>query len=191
MKKNNSIKKCTYCHKTKPITEFYSDTRSKDGHRSDCKKCVLTKRKETNKLFPERKILHNLKNRCNNENVKEYKWYGKKGVKSLITEDEIRQLMIRDGYWDMKRPSIDRIDNDGDYTYENCQFIEMDINRIKNRGKPILQFDLEGNFIREWESIIEAERELNYSHQFLGKCCKGINKTAYGFMWRYKNEEKK
>ncbi len=32
--------------------------------------------------------------------------------------------MKRDGYWNMVNPTIDRKDNDGDYTYKNCRFIE-------------------------------------------------------------------
>lgn len=45
----------------------------------------------------------------------------------------------------MKKPSIDRKDNDEHYTYDNCQYIEFEENRIKDRCKPILQHDLDGN----------------------------------------------
>ncbi len=45
-------------------------------------------------------------------------------------------LYYRDGADKMKKPSIDRIDNNGDYTYENCRFIEMAENSRKaHKGK--------------------------------------------------------
>lgn len=79
-------------------------------------------------------ILHSIKQRCNNSNNKAYKWYGGRGIKCRITEEEIKKLMIRDNYWSLKRPSIDRINTNGDYTYDNCRFIEMSLN-IGKRNK--------------------------------------------------------
>jgi len=34
-------KKCTKCHKEKPINEFHLKARSKDGHQSFCKECGI------------------------------------------------------------------------------------------------------------------------------------------------------
>lgn len=95
--------------------------------------------------------------------------------------------MERDGYWNMEQPSIDREDNDGNYCYDNCQFIEMSKNRIKDRKKPIIQYDLNGNFIREWESQSMASKALNISQGNIGMCCLGKYKTSGGYIWRYKN----
>ena len=91
----------------------------------------------------------------------------------------------------MKRPSIDRIDNNGNYTYENCQFIEMGVNRIKNRGKPVLQFDLDGNFIKEWTSQAEASKILNIHDSTINQVLQKNKKTAGGYIWKYKKERNK
>ena len=50
--------------------------------------------------------------------------------------------------------------------------------------KPILQYDLDGNLIREWECAADVGKEVksNICH-----CLKGSRKSAYGFIWKYKN----
>ena len=69
-------------------------------------------------------------------------------------------------------------------------------NRISmsNKGnpkicKPIIQYDLEGNFIKEWSSISEINRQLGYDHSCISSCCSGYRnrKMAYGYVWRYKS----
>ena len=72
-----------------------------------------------------------IKQRCNNPNNAHYKNYGGRGIKCLITADELKQLWIRDNASLQKKPSIDRIDNDGNYEFVNCQYIEMTENLKK------------------------------------------------------------
>jgi len=64
------------------------------------------------------------KSRCNNTHNEAYKNYGGRGIKFIIDFWEMGRLWFRDGAFFMKQPSIDRIDNDGDYVFENCRFIE-------------------------------------------------------------------
>lgn len=54
--------------------------------------------------------------------------------------------------------------------------------------KPVLQYDLEGNFIREWESMTQASKELKISQPNISACCKGIYKYTHGYIFEYKNE---
>lgn len=49
------------------------------------------------------------------------------------------------------------------------------------------QLDLEGNYIRTFSSIIEAEKYLNISN--IGACCRGKRFSAGGYKWRYKDSE--
>lgn len=61
--------------------------------------------------------------------------------------------------------------------------------RISERfSKPVLQFDLDGNFISEFSSASEAEHILNVKGSHIGCCCLGKRKTAYGYKWKYKYE---
>lgn len=53
---------------------------------------------------------------------------------------------------------------------------------------PILQFDISGNFLREYKSIAEAARVNNYNDRTnIISNLKGRTKTAYGYIWRYKH----
>ena len=55
-------------------------------------------------------------------------------------------------------------------------------------SKPVLQYDLSGNVIREYPSAQQAERETGYSQSNISACCRLVLKQAYGFIWRYKEK---
>jgi hypothetical protein len=57
-------------------------------------------------------------------------------------------------------------------------------------SKPILQYDLSGNFIQEFSSIINACIILfndASKNPNITKCCQGKTKSAYNYVWKYKN----
>jgi len=54
----------------------------------------------------------------------------------------------------------------------------------------ILQYDLEGNFMKIWNNITEASKEYSkfIYNSDITACCKNKQKSAFGFQWRYKTE---
>jgi len=64
--------------------------------------------------------------------------------------------------------------------------MRMKVPRINNR-KPILQYDLEGNFIKEWGSLKEASNKYNLNSGGISSCCLGLTNRAGNFKWKYKN----
>ena len=66
---------------------------------------------------------------------------------------------------------------------------EFKNNLIYRQYKPILQYDLQGNFIKEWESGTIAGNELGINKSTIAGNARnnGINKSAGGFIWKYKN----
>ena len=54
-----------------------------------------------------------------------------------------------------------------------------------SRKKPILQYDLDGNFIREWECAADVGKEVQAN---IVNCLKGRCKTAYNYIWKYKED---
>ena len=74
---------------------------------------------------------HNARARC----VSRSRNWFKKGIKFLITLSEVEILWFRDNASKLKKPSLDRKDNDGHYSFENCRFIEHAENaRLGNIG---------------------------------------------------------
>lgn len=57
----------------------------------------------------------------------------------------------------------------------------------KAQKKAVLQYDLNGNFIQEWDSGLEAAKKLNLHQTGISSCCNGILKSAGKFIWKFKN----
>ena len=90
--------------------------------------------------FPWGKTLIYIKTRCNNPKASNYNQYGGRGIKYLITKEELKFLWFRDKAYLMKRTSIDRIDSYGNYTLSNCRYREWlenskDVDRTKFLGE--------------------------------------------------------
>lgn len=56
----------------------------------------------------------------------------------------------------------------------------------KKKSIPVLQFDLNGNFIKEYFGCREATRQTGIFH--IVDVCKGIRKSAGGYFWKFKDE---
>lgn len=56
-------------------------------------------------------------------------------------------------------------------------------------SKPVYQYSISGDFIKEWESTHEVERVLGIAHSSISACClkKLHYKTAGDFVWKYKD----
>ncbi|HHQ8913639.1 TPA: NUMOD4 domain-containing protein [Bacillus cereus] len=67
-------------------------------------------------------------------------------------------------------------------------------NAVEYRKKVVVQLDMDGNYINEFESASEALRSLG---KFKGGgghiscCCLGKRNHAYGYKWRYKDDNSK
>lgn len=53
-------------------------------------------------------------------------------------------------------------------------------------SRKIEQYDLQGNFIKEWDSIRSAGIGIGIADKNIGACCRGKRKLAGGYIWRYK-----
>lgn len=62
------------------------------------------------------------------------------------------------------------------YSFKKCK---------KFHRNGVNQYDLNNNFIKYWDSMAKAEKELKIPRGKIYNCCRKIQKTAGGFIWEY------
>ena len=52
-------------------------------------------------------------------------------------------------------------------------------------SKTVYQYSINGEFIREWPSVMDIQRILGYWNGSISACCRNERNTAYNFKWSY------
>lgn len=215
------------------------------------KSCGCLAHKGTHELSKTRlyNIWLDMKQRCYNPNAKAYKNYGERGIEvcnEWKNDFAIFYNWAMDNGYD-EILEIDRINNDQNYSPDNCRWIthqEQQLNKRSNRlveyngevkplkiwtdelnldyhrvnvrllngwnvedaffgnghehfkkyhnnkyqKKPVFQYDLEMNFINEYESVTEAGQSINANFNSISRCCLHKQKQYKGYIWRFKDE---
>lgn len=73
--------------------------------------------------------------------------------------------------------------------YSYGEFNQKFFGPKKYNTKPVLMYNLSGNFIREYTSIAEAGRDLHISTSHIPSVCRGVREQAGGYKWKYKDED--
>jgi len=105
------------------------------GYR-ECRVCIKIRIKKRKEAKPWLKNYANAKRRCLDKNFKSYKYYGGKGITCLL-----------------KKPSVDRFDNNGNYELSNCRFIELTEN-ISGYGENHYRAKLTENKVRRIRELV-------------------------------------
>ena len=96
--------------------------------------------------------------RCNN---RKRNWF-KRGIKLILTLSEIKTIWFRDKAYLLKKASLDRLDNNKNYTFENCRFIEHSENsRQGNLGNRIKRGMYKKNVSKQ-ALVMRRRREAEY-----------------------------
>ena len=90
-------------------------------------------------------------------------------------------------YWkSIKMPTKEGRIKSGKKKVESGHMAKMSALAHQARRTPILQYDKNGKFIKEWGSGKEAGDELGISPKNISHVVRGQRKTAGGFIWKYK-----
>jgi hypothetical protein len=193
---------CTKCLKELPLAHFRIRRDRKKTHRSSCKSCdefqritaSRTKEGVVRSIYARQK-----KAKERGIAPPDYSYDDLASwVFSQPTFTKLFNEWVESGYLREMKPSVDRLDDYQGYTLTNIQLLTFRANHLKGSdhvktGKnrkalvPILQFDLEGNFLKEYFSIAEANRVLGKPQHSscIVAAAKGKQKTAFGFIWKY------
>lgn len=99
---------------------------------------------------------YRMRRRCENKANKSYKRYGGRGIK--VCDEWKNDIMsfinwgIENGY--KEGLSIDRIDNDGDYSPENCRWADATQQSNNRRSNKFVTYNGETHTYAEWSRII-------------------------------------
>lgn len=150
------------------------------------------------------RVYRGMINRCYNANTDAYASYGGRGIK--ICDEWLSDFLAfkkwayASGY-DPDAPrgkcTINRIDNDGDYCPDNCEWTDSKSQRANQRQRrndprpdcrrfrPVESIDDEGNVVQRYQCIRDAAIDSGCCASSITNVCRGKQKTANGMRWRY------
>ena len=60
------------------------------------------------------------------------------------------------------------------------------LGKAHHNHKTVFQYDMDLNLIKEWDSVMDIERELKIRNGHISECCNGKRKHVKGYIWKYK-----
>lgn len=96
-------------------------------------------------------IWHDMKERTQNRNNKNYKRYGGRGIKVCAQWkkfDDFRKWALDNGY--KENLTIERINNNGNYCPENCRWATKEEQNRNKRDNVILEYKGERKILADW-----------------------------------------
>jgi len=115
---------------------------------------------------------------------------GEGNTKKIINRDEIYQKYIKDNlslnkcadYFGVGKKKI--FETIKEYNIKKDKSIWK--KQLQSK-KIVLQYDLNCNFIKKWEGLQIINDELGFNKSNIANCCRGLCKTASGYIWRYED----
>lgn len=84
-------------------------------------------------------------------------------------------------------PAVNHIDrNRTNNKVSNLEWCTIEYNNRYSTAKAIVQYNLSGSKVAEWEAISDAAKETGINLSNIAQCCRGFRKTAGNYIWRYK-----
>ena len=117
--------------------------------------------------------------------------------KNNIKKEYLVHRLVAEAYIDKPDTSFQvnhRAENKLNNNVDNLEWCDAKYNinfgtcierRSKKKSKPVLQYTLDGEFVREWPSTMECGRN-GFNQGNIWMCCQGKLKKYKGFIWRYK-----
>ena len=109
--------------------------------------------------------------------------YGGGSPKQLSYHRMVAEAFIDNPY---NKPQINHKDhNKSNNCVDNLEWCDNQYNQRYSHALTIIQYDLNGNFITQWNAISDASKALNIPTTNISKCCKGQISTINGFIFLY------
>jgi hypothetical protein len=163
-KRSNKVYKCE-CECGEIL--YKSNTDLRRNKNVGCKKCTIKHHTKHSKL--ENTLLKrwaDILNRCNNPKDNAYERYGARGIKvEWNSFDEFKNDMIENFEPNLQ---IDRIDNDGNYSKENCRWTTREVNASNRNVFKNSKSGYTGIVYHKRLSKYEASISFNGKRKYVG-----------------------
>ena len=155
---NEELKKKIGLANSKPKPEGFGEKQKKNKPNNPNLAKILKYKKEILKLYDNKSILE---------------------ISKLISLDynTIKLFLIKEGKYEKNK----------NHKQSSSQKEKMKQIMINKLGVSIIQQDKNSNLIQEYPSQAEAFRQTRIKQSCISACCIGKQKTAGGFIWKYKN----
>lgn len=130
-----------------------------------------------------------LKQRCDNPNHPKYHRYGGRGITYPESWNTFMGFYSEMGSSYKEGYSIDRINNDKNYSKSNCKWIPVEENSAKDKRIPIAQYTTDGEYIKYFKSVKDAALELDFVSATSLRRVIDSGKEYKGFIWKSFNTE--
>lgn len=125
-------------------------------------------------------VFWKIKNRCNDKKNKEFKYYGKRGIKcewksfEEFKKDMYKSFLLHNKRYGGRNTSIDRIDNNGNYCKENCRWATYKEQSRNKRSNVYIVFDGKRMIINDWAIFLNIKHDTLYARIKKGGDLKNI-----------------
>ena len=202
----DKLRRCVKCGEEKPISHYPLKKCRTDGIDSSCKECVsLSQRTYRRSTLGVATLIHtNQKRNSKRRGHAAPNYTRDELLEWLLAQPNFERLYddwIGSGYTKLMKPSVDRLDDYKGYSFDNIQLMTWGENKAKGhedsknginnkRSRAVLQYSVDGEFIKEYYSMSQASREVGILCECICGVCNGRYgyKTAGGFKWVHKEE---
>ena len=186
------MKICSRCNTEKNVDKFSKSSRY--GLQHECKQCSKDRRHDKKALAYK---IHRTQSTSSVHRGHRPPEYTRKELYEWLMSQtlfhELHQEWVQSGYIVDLVPSVDRILDSVHYCFGNIQLMTWKENRIKGHqsiqdgltihSKGVIQLSRDGEYIAEYVSALEAERQTSISASHIGECRNNNRKSAGGYLW--------
>lgn len=198
------MKTCFKCGISKPLHDYYTHERMKDGYLNKCKAC--TKLDVRSSLvdygLTEKGVIRVIyKTQVRNSRIRQHRLpdYSKADLAMWMYSNGYKNLFdtwVDSGYKKSKKPSVDRINSNLPYSFENITLVTWNENKLNQakeyktgegssgkKCKPVLKINPNLEVVHRYVSYNQAVRENGVHME--GSIRKGYADRKLNFFWCY------